>query len=173
MRYRVRNPTGRSRTYARCVICAEWQDDYDAFFEWYQVAKLRFPQFSGMKLEIDKDFLSRSFPGKLYSPETCLLIPHDINKFMTDHGEDRGKWPQGVDFLKGRLRVRCCGHKPTPYVGMFPVTAPWEAHNAYLTAKWDVAEDIIASYAIAGTVVDAGIWRYMAHLFAKASRREL
>lgn len=114
-------------TYSDCLVAECWYD-YQNFAEWYD-GNL----YSDMEYELDKDLLVSD--NKLYSPETCCLIPRDINLLLTNRSNDRGLCPQGVDFHKpsGRYRasIRINGKKK--HLGYF--NCPNEAYQAYKTAK--------------------------------------
>lgn len=76
-------------TYTECEVCEEWLN-YQNFAQWYYNHKLE----KGIKWELDKDLLQNN--NKIYSPETCALIPKDINVLLTLRKNDRGKYPLGV-----------------------------------------------------------------------------
>lgn len=56
------------------VVCEEWIDDFKAYHDW-AIA-------NGWKkgLQIDKDILSETKPGLLYSPSTCSIVTHSVNQ---------------------------------------------------------------------------------------------
>jgi hypothetical protein len=63
-------------------VCEEWHN-YQVFAEWYESNKY---VVEG-RLHLDKDILIKG--NKLYSPETCLLVPQRINMiFMTKSRKD-------------------------------------------------------------------------------------
>lgn len=56
------------------IICDLWEKNPESFYRWLEEAS--YPD-AGCDYEIDKDIL---FPmGRLYSPETCCLIPKSLN----------------------------------------------------------------------------------------------
>jgi hypothetical protein len=64
----------QSPVYRTTTVCKEWLN-YQTFANWY-TANYR-PNW-----EIDKDLL---IPGnKHYSPETCVFIPQELNKFLAN-----------------------------------------------------------------------------------------
>ena len=79
----------RQPAYTKCEVCEEWLN-YQNFAKWYYSHKLE----NGIKWELDKDLLRNN--NKIYSPETCVLIPKDINILLTLRKNDRGKYPLGV-----------------------------------------------------------------------------
>ena len=40
---------------------------------------------------LDKDLLVCN--NKVYSPETCVFVPREINQFLTKSNNSRGKYP--------------------------------------------------------------------------------
>lgn len=47
---------------------------------------------------VDKDILVKG--NKLYSPETCCLVPMNVNSLFTKHDNARGEYPIGVYYNK-------------------------------------------------------------------------
>lgn len=82
--------------YKDCTICDEWLDDKKKFYEWVDH---NFYEIDGEPtVELDKDIL---VPGnKLYSPETCMFVPKQINDlFVHIHGYNpKSKLPTGVTY---------------------------------------------------------------------------
>ena len=115
-------------TYKGCSVCPEWML-FSNFKSWAESK-----EWQGR--DLDKDFLSEG--NKVYSPETCILIPQDINKFLTIRTNDRGANPLGVTHnVKGAKKPyraqandysgKRCG------IGTF--YTEMEAHMAYLRFK--------------------------------------
>jgi len=85
-------------TYKACSISDNFLD-YALFYDWCH------KQIGFGKVDekcrswcLDKDLL---FTGnKLYSEDTCVFVPNEINVFFTDRGNDRGDYPVGVCFHK-------------------------------------------------------------------------
>ncbi len=120
-KYHARKPT-----YQECEVCEEWQE-FSYFDKWLS------PQdYEG--LELDKDIL---VPGnKLYSPDTCILVPRKVNSFITDSSAAIGEHPVGVryDKLTGNFQAQCNnGTGKKIHLGCFE--SPKEAHKSYLTFK--------------------------------------
>lgn len=76
----------REPTYIGCTNAFE---DYQDFTNWH-IKQVGY----GMGYQLDADILNVG--GKVYSKETCLLIPPPLNKFLQTSKGKRGKWPQGV-----------------------------------------------------------------------------
>lgn len=84
---------------------------------------------------VEKDILGQG--KKIYSPETCLLVPNAVNMFLTARNASRGEWPLGVAWKKSNSKfegqVKDRGKKT--YLGLF--TDPFECHRAWQKAKVD------------------------------------
>lgn len=74
-------------TYAHTTVCEEWHN-FQVFAEWYEA------QYKEDGWQIDKDILK--WGNKLYSPENCRMIPHELNILLTLRGSSRGCYPIGV-----------------------------------------------------------------------------
>lgn len=74
--------------YGITTVCDEWKC-FQKFAEWYNINKY---DVDG-RLHLDKDIL---FPeNKIYSPETCLLVPQRINMLFMSKPNKNGL-PNGV-----------------------------------------------------------------------------
>lgn len=64
--------------YIGCTVCKEWHC-YQTFAEWYIT---NYNEVGTERMHIDKDILIKD--NKIYSPETCIIVPQRINMiFMT------------------------------------------------------------------------------------------
>lgn len=123
-------------SYAGCSVAVEWLN-FMAFREWMDRQA-----WKGMHL--DKDILVQG--NRVYSPNTCIFVTQQLNKFMTDSGAARGEYPIGVEFQKiaGKFRSLCCN----------PITGKREhlgyfadqdsAHQAWIQRKTQIAKDLSA-----------------------------
>ena len=103
-------------TYVGTKVCAEWTS-FSAFKDWSESINGKFRKEMNIPEDdttsvwtgrhLDKDLLAGD--NKLYSPNTCLFVSSQVNKFMLDSGAARGEWPIGVYFdkEKGKLKVQC------------------------------------------------------------------
>ena len=86
---------GNNAVYKGCEVCNEWYD-FSAFAKWYDE---NFYQINDEKMDLDKDLFG---DGKLYSPNTCIFIPHKLNSQFANH-EKKNKTlslPLGVTLHK-------------------------------------------------------------------------
>lgn len=65
--------------YGIVKVCEEWLN-FQNFAEWYESHYYSIPN---ERLHIDKDI--KSSKSKLYSPDTCILIPQSINEVIRDN----------------------------------------------------------------------------------------
>lgn len=117
----------RDPSYIGCSVAEEWHD-YQVFAEWYNGH-----DYSDMNYQLDKDILVVG--NKVYSPETCCLVPSEINSILTSCSRARGKYPQGVcwDKDKDRYKVQMNMNGRYKYLGSFSCVN--EASNKYKTTK--------------------------------------
>ena len=121
----------RQPTYNGCSVCPEWFN-FQIFAEWYCSHKLY-----GNKYELDKDILH---PGnKLYSPQTCTLLPSVINTIIQVHLSNR-ELPQGVVRNKNNYAARF----NKKYLGTYPTII--EAAAKYNTVKKDYIGKLILEW---------------------------
>lgn len=77
-KYRIKKPT-----YKGCTVCEEWHN-FQNFARWYEE---NYYEFKDENMQLDKDILVEG--NKIYSPETCLILPNSINSsFKCGHEVD-------------------------------------------------------------------------------------
>lgn len=132
----------RHPTYKSAICCNEWLV-YENFYEWLHRQENFEKWINGDKWCIDKDILVKR--NKVYSPETCCLVPNSVNVLFTKRDNFRGDLPIGVCKYKDKFRAQCqnpfSGEKE--YLGLYET--PKQAFKTYKTYKEDlikkVAED--------------------------------
>lgn len=69
-------------TYIGCSVCEEWHC-YQNFANWYEN---NYYYVEGChNMQVDKDILQPYSNNKIYSPETCILVPNFINSIFRQH----------------------------------------------------------------------------------------
>lgn len=66
----------RYAEYRDCFVCDSWKN-FQNFAKWYDENYYEVPNES---MQVDKDILNNG--SKLYSPETCLIVPKRINQLF-------------------------------------------------------------------------------------------
>jgi hypothetical protein len=119
-------------TYQDVTCCKEWLL-YENFYEWLHSQENFDKWLNGDHWNIDKDILRKG--NKVYSPETCCLVPHNINTLFIKCNKSRGKYPIGVHIHKEKFVAQY--YDPTlkkiKYLGIY--NTPEEAFFAYKKAK--------------------------------------
>ena len=124
-----------SPTYTNCSCCEEWLL-FSNFKRWYE-------SFNCPDYHLDKDILVKN--NKVYSPETCCLVPPEINTLFTKRQNDRGKQPIGVCYIKRSGKYSATIHKMrNVHLGFFDT--PEEAFQAYKSAKEQYVKEIATQY---------------------------
>ena len=106
--------------YKNCIVCEQWHN-FQIFAKWYYE---NIYDFHNEKMDLDKDLLVKN--NKIYSPQTCLILPHSINSLLCKSRKSRGNLPLGVTKLKNKSFVAHCSTKfknltnnSTGYLGHF------------------------------------------------------
>lgn len=125
-------------TYKDVTCCEDWKY-FSVFMDWMETQP-----WEGN--ELDKDLLG---DGSLYSPQTCVFIPPEINKALAAN-KKQGEFLSGVWFqTKSKTMVNSLkrpwavkahrqGSKKPVYLGNY--YSEQEAHNVWLTTR---AEDML------------------------------
>lgn len=84
-----------SRCYRKCykkdhpaydgvTMCDEWKDDKDSFYSWF---KENYYEVGEEQMDVDKDILVKG--NMVYSPDTCIIVPHSINGLIAQLAEPK------------------------------------------------------------------------------------
>jgi hypothetical protein len=120
--YQSKNPT-----YLGCRVGGVFID-FQTFTEWY-TSQVGY----GSGYQLDKDILLKG--NKVYNEDSCVLVPKDLNMFLTSRGNARGVYPQGVTIQKttGRFLAQVHVDGKTTHVGIYD--SPYTAAVGYKYAK--------------------------------------
>jgi len=132
------NWNGSLLNYKGCWCCDEWLS-YKNFKIWYEENTYN---IDGENLDIDKDIIVRG--NKLYSPDTCVLVPHGINCIFRKRTHPKFNHPVGVviDRKTGKYRARCRDGKLILWGTIFHNTP----HEAFVEYK-ELKESLIKKHA--------------------------
>ena len=115
--------------YEGCEVSDNFKS-YEYFYEWchYQTG------FGNDSWHLDKDLLIKG--NKIYSENTCIFLPQEINKVLTKSTVSRGKHLIGVYWCNTNKAFKAQVNKnkgKQEYLGYF--NTELEAFNAYKQAK--------------------------------------
>ncbi len=119
----------RYQTYDGCEVSDKFKS-YEYFYEWCQ----KQVGFDNKGWQLDKDLLIKG--NKVYSEDSCVFIPKEINLLLTKSDKIRGKHPIGVSWNKRDKAFVAKVKKnkgESEYLGYFKTEI--EAFNAYKQAK--------------------------------------
>ena len=126
------------KTYKGCTVCEKWHN-FQSFAEWY------YNQIGWDKgFQLDKDLLVEG--NKIYSPETCCLVPKQINTLLVGNTTKRSETPVGVSFCKKRLKYLAETTARGEYVYLGYFSEMEDAIMAYKTAKEGHVKEIAKEY---------------------------
>ena len=116
-------------TYECCGVSDNFKS-YEYFYEWChkQIG------FGNKGWHLDKDLLTKG--NKVYSENTCVFIPKEINLVLTKSDKKRGEHPIGVSWCKKANAFKASVNKnkgKSEHLGFFKTEL--EAFNAYKVAK--------------------------------------
>ena len=94
----------RQPTYKDTTCCKEWLL-YENFYEWLHSQENFDKLLGNIKWNVDKDILIKG--NKLYSPDTCCLVPMNVNSLFIKKSNYRGDLPIGVKRSHKSFMARC------------------------------------------------------------------
>lgn len=122
-------------TYKDVLVCDEWKC-FQNFAKWFYNNYI-----DGFQL--DKDILIKG--NKIYSPDTCCFVPHEINTLFVNQDRNRGDYPIGVTFSKNNKSfVYQLNKFKKRQVKYFKTEE--EAFQAYKIAKESYIKEIAEKY---------------------------
>lgn len=121
-----------NKSYAGASVCEEWQN-FQNFAAWMEDQGIE-----DYSWHLDKDLLVKG--NKIYSPETCVFLPMEVNVFFTRRKSLRGDAPIGCSKRKDRYLVQWTRGSVAQYEGSF--ATPEEAFACYKAAKESYAHEL-------------------------------
>lgn len=120
--------------YSDCSVSSDWHN-FQNFAEWFNSHKF------DSDWQLDKDL--KIAGNKVYSSDTCLLLPSDIHHlFNVGHGQKKldANMKLGVSVAGGFYVATFKGKE----LGKFKT--PWEAYSEYCKAKSDALKTALKEY---------------------------
>ena len=126
-------------TYKDCDVCEEWHN-FQNFAKWYND---NYYEIEYKVMCLDKDILSKG--NKIYSPETCIFVPNEINLLFVKRDKSRGNDHIGIcKRPSGNYQVRCNNGEGLDYLGTYSTKE--KAFEVYKQYKEKYIKDVIDSY---------------------------
>lgn len=131
-------------TYLDCTVCEDWFN-FQNFAEWAYSQ----PNYSdNYKLHLDKDLLKKG--NRLYSPENCCFIPHEINTLIVTTSKVGTELPVGVIWHKrdNEYRAQMTIRKGTKRTNVHILSSkcPHECFLAYKSVKEQRIKDMAEEF---------------------------
>lgn len=117
-KYKERHPS-----YKDVTVCEEWYN-FQNFAKWFEQNYIE-------GFELDKDILVKG--NKVYSPETCCFLPHEVNSLIIKCDRKRGTYPLGVSRVRDKFLANFTKNMKRTNIGTFDTVG--EAFQAYKTEK--------------------------------------
>ena len=139
-------------TYKECKVCDEWLL-FSIFLSWFKDNYID-------GYVIDKDLLVSG--NKVYSKDTCCMIPSEINAMIVTRQRKRGRFGKGISITpKGKYVAFVTKYNKTYNFGHFDTIE--EAFNAYKQGKIAYVREVADAYYKEGKItkeVYDALYRY-------------
>lgn len=120
-------------------------EGFQEFVKWSQL-EIGYAGVSNNRVwPLDKDLFN--FGNRVYSPETCIFVPPNVNAFTTMSSAQRGIQPVGVHLATDTTNTfisRC--HENGKSVNLGRYTCPKEAHRAWQVKKVAVGREMAKGF---------------------------
>lgn len=126
-------------SYKNVICCNEWLS-YENFYEWLH-KQFNFKKWlNGKRWCVDKDILVKG--NKIYSPETCCLVPENVNNLFVKKDKSRGNYPIGVTKNGNKFQAGCANPftNKTESLGKYPTSE--KAFFAYKKRKEEIIKQV-------------------------------
>lgn len=131
----------RHDTYQNVTCCDEWLC-FENFYEWMH-AEENYEKWKTIhRSGLDKDIIIKN--NTIYSPETCCLVPPEVNTLFVKSDRIRGEYPIGVrkkpDKNKYEVQCKMSDGRKQKYLGAFDTVE--EAFNVYKKYKESIIKSV-------------------------------
>lgn len=125
----------RYPTYKDCTVCDEWLS-FANFKKWYDENYPHHLENKGIKLDLDKDLLVTG--NKIYSPDTCVFIPHEVNVLLAISRNSNTSGYQGISYSNHHKKwivqtSKFIKKNKSRYIGLYDNIN--EANKAFIKAR--------------------------------------
>jgi len=128
-------------SYAGCLVDEKWHN-FQTFYKWMN-GKYEHYQEEKVAFNLDKEILSKNIPGKLYSSETCCIVPESINLLITS---DLNLKTPGLSFRDNKIWVYISEDGKRKHLGVFSLKEQFKAQKTYYNAKAEIINNKAEKY---------------------------
>lgn len=122
-------------SYVQHSVSGDWLK-FSNYRKWYKDNEIE-------GFDIDKDILSKE--SKIYSPETCVFVPKNINRMLVL--PKKNKLPYGVHYEKSSGKYKAQGQVGGKYRNLGRYCNAQDAHFAWQKSKSFEIEKAVKEYA--------------------------
>lgn len=126
--------------YHDVTVCDEWHN-FQNFARWYNE---NYYEVENQKSDLDKDLLIKG--NKIYSPQTCVFVPHYINSLLLSHKNGRGNTCIGVSYDKERNKYKAFISYKCKTIMLGRFTTEEQAFEVYKKEKEKYIKDVLNEY---------------------------
>lgn len=137
------------QTYKNVTCCKEWLL-YENFYEWLHSQENFDEWLNGERWAIDKDILVKN--NKMYSSETCILVPPNINGLFLKCNATRGNLPIGVKRHGNSFQAKCMNPFTNKTISLGCYKTPVEAFLVYKPFKENIIKQIAEIEYVKGNI---------------------
>ena len=125
--------------YKDVTCCDEWLC-FENFYEWVHSQPNFDKWINGSRWAIDKDILVKG--NKIYSPQTCCLVPQNVNCLFLKRKASRGQYPIGVSYSSGKYWAKSTNPLTGKNVELGKYNTPEDAFNAYKVYRENLIKQV-------------------------------
>lgn len=129
----------KNQAYKDVTCCDEWLL-FENFYEWLHCQENFHKWLNGDKWAIDKDILVKR--NKIYSPNTCCLVPMNVNSLFIKGNTSKGKFPVGVQASGKKFIAQCKNPFTGKTIKLGTYNSLFEAFRAYKLYKENIIKQI-------------------------------
>ena len=132
----VNDDTVRS-CYNKSAMWQGWLDNPKEFVKWYLE---HYYECGDEEMDVDKDLFGNG--SNMYSPDTCCLVPHNVNILFTKDDAKRGLLPIGVCKLQKWFMAQCRNPFTNKYEYLGTYDTPEKAFRVYKKYKENIIKQV-------------------------------
>ena len=126
-------------TYEQSKVHESWHN-FQNFAGWFEK---NYYKVEKQIMDIDKDILCKG--NKIYSPDTCIFVPQNINKLFIKADGRRGDFPVGVSsYYNKKYVAHCRTNTKLKHLGYYDT--PQEAFQVYKNFKEQYIKEVAEEY---------------------------